>query len=204
LTLRALEHIRTHRVNSAWLQVRTENQSAYLLYRETGFVERSRRTTWVNQYNPAPPRMDDIQVAQRRGSDWQAQSEWLSQLYPPEVTWNLPFEIERFDPGLWRGLLRWMNGETQEHWAARSTETGNLLGVVSWEPQRSISDHVWIAAPQEVEERAIRALLPCVRQYLASRRRTITVNFPSGRAEPAFYDCGFIPQSTLVWMEHRF
>lgn len=203
LTLQALEHIRMHRVNAAWLQVRAENLSAYLLYRETGFVESSRRTTWVNQYNPAPPRMDDIQVTPRRGADWAEQNQWLSRLYPPEVTWNLPFNVERFDPGLWRSLLRWINGEIQEHWAARRTE-GTLLGLASWEPQHSISDYVWLAAPEDEEDQAIRALLPRVRQYLASRRRTINVNFPAGRAEPAFYDCGFIPQNTLIWMVHRF
>jgi ribosomal protein S18 acetylase RimI-like enzyme len=203
LTMRALEHVYAHRVSSAWLQVRADNVSAYQLYRETGFEERSRRTIWINQFNPPAPSQADVTVSARQWKDWPLQRAWLETNYPPETTWNLPLDINRFSPGLWSGLVRWLNGDNQEHWTAHSS-AGDLLGLASWEPQRGLTDSIWLAIAPEQDERAIRALLPAVRQNLSSNRRTITINYPAGRAEPAFYDCGFIPQATLVWMENKF
>jgi hypothetical protein len=68
---------------------------------------------------------------------------------------------------------------------------------------RLVAEQVWIATSQENEDAAIRSLVPHLRQYLVARQRTVAINYPAGRAEPAFYDCGFIPQNTLIWMEHR-
>jgi GNAT superfamily N-acetyltransferase len=203
LTLRALEHIREHHVSSAWLQVRDDNRTAIDLYLSTGFTERSRRTTWINQYNPAPLQTDEIKISERSENDWNLQRTWLTENYPPDVTWNLPFETGRFHPGFWHRILRWLNGDMQRHWAARNSLTGELLGIASWEPLRSMSDQVWIAAPPAFEDPAIRCLLPYVRQYLGSRQRSVNVNYPAGRAETAFYDAGFVPQNTLIWMEQK-
>ena len=203
LTLRALEHIREHRVSSAWLQVRQDNHSAYELYRSAGFVERSHRTTWVNQYNPPLPALDVVRVIARRRQDWDLQRGWLEEIYPPEATWNLPYQVDRFHPNFWQHLFRWLNGDIQQHWTALNNTTGEVLGIASWEPLRSVAEQVWIAAPPASEELAIRSLLPHIRQYLVSRQRTVTINYPAGRAEPAFFDCGFIPQNTLIWMEHK-
>jgi ribosomal protein S18 acetylase RimI-like enzyme len=202
LTMRALEHIREHRVSSAWLQVRMDNQNAYQLYRATGFIERSRRTTWVNQYNPPLPAEGVVRITPRRSQDWDLQRAWLEEIYPSEVTWNLPYQVDRFDPSFWRRLLRWLNGDGQQHWTALNNGTGEVLGIASWEPLRSITEQIWIAAPPRSEDMAIRSLLPYIRQYLLSRQRTVAINYPAGRAEPAFFDCGFIPQNTLIWMEH--
>jgi ribosomal protein S18 acetylase RimI-like enzyme len=203
LTLRALEHIREHRVSHAWLQVRHDNLSAYELYRSTGFVERSRRTTWVNHFNPALPASGSVRVVPRRSQDWERQRAWLDEVYPVEATWNLPFQPDRFNPNTWLRLLRWLNGDIQQHWSAVNSVTGQVLGVASWEPMRLVAEQVWIATSQENEDAAIRSLVPHLRQYLVARQRTVAINYPAGRAEPAFYDCGFIPQNTLIWMEHR-
>jgi len=203
LTQRALEHIREHGVSSAWLQVRDDNPAAHHLYRATGFVERSRRTTWVNQYNPPAPVLDGISITSRRSSDWEQQLAWLKSTYPPESTWNMPFEPERFNPGFWVQLWRWFNGEAQEHWVARRDNPSRPLGYATWEPQRALSDLIYIAAPQETEDDAIRALLPEAARFLSSRRTNLNVNYPAGRATRAFNDCGFTMLNTLIWMERR-
>jgi len=201
LTLRALQHIRDHRVGSAWLQVRDDNPPVQHLYQSTGFVERSRRTTWINQYNPpAPP---GVSVTGRRGSDWEQQYVWLKRAYPPDATWNLSFDARRFNPGFWRQLWRWLNSENQEHWAARITHSDRLLGLASWEPLRTLNDQVWLAADPENEDTALRALLPQVNRYLSPRRRPIHINYPAARSGEAFHECGYRILNTLIWMERR-
>jgi ribosomal protein S18 acetylase RimI-like enzyme len=203
LTLKALEHIRQHGVSSAWLQVREENSAAYLLYRSTGFVERSRRTTWINQHVPPPNLRDDITVTGRRYADWDQQRILLDEIYPAEVTWNLLYNPGHFNPSFWIQLWRWLNGDTQEHWVARKRGNGQPLGFATWEPLPTLNDQIWIAAKPEDEEKAIEALLPYARQQLYSRGRTININYPAGRAIGAFTNCGFTPLNTLIWMENQ-
>jgi hypothetical protein len=74
--------------------------------------------------------------------------------------------------------------------------------MASWEPARSYADHVWMALPQPEDEATLCVLLPRVRQALAPRRRTTSVNYPAGQAVNAFRECGFRLLNTLVWMEH--
>jgi GNAT superfamily N-acetyltransferase len=204
LTLRGLEHIRLHGASSAWLQVRDDNPAAYQLYLETGFVERSRRTTWVSDRGSAEtPQCSQMAVtAYRRKADWSLQKKWLHELYPQEVTWNLAFDVRRFDPGWLYSLVRWLNGDQQRHWVARPAPGGQPVGFASWEPSRSYADHIWIAAAPQNEQAAVRFLLPHVRQAMAPRRRTTSINYPSGRAVDAFRESGFRVLNTLIWMEH--
>ena len=203
LTLRALEHVQQHRVSSAWLQVREDNQAAYDLYRSTGFVERSRRTTWANQYNPPLPHLVDIDVTSRASDEWELQRSWLDQIYPAQVTWNMQYDPGRFRPSLWRQAWRWFSGENQEHWAARRRSDREVLGFASWDPQQSLYDQIWIATQPENEEVAIQALLPMALQFLSARRRTVNINYPAGRGVKAFTDCGFTVLNTLIWMENQ-
>ena len=201
LTLRALRHIRDHRVGSAWLQVRDDNPSAQRLYEATGFIERSRRTTWVNQFNPPAPQLNGVNVTGRRAGDWEQQLAWLKQTYPTEATWNMTFDAQRFSYGFWRQVWQWFNGEPHEHWVARQTNPDKLMGFASWEPSHTLSDQVWLAADPETEVSAIRALLPQVNKFLLPRRRPININYPAGHAGQAFIDCGYHILNTLIWME---
>jgi GNAT superfamily N-acetyltransferase len=203
LTLKALEHIQEHRVSSAWLQVREDNPAAYQLYRSTGFVERSRRTTWVNHSNPPPVHLEDVSITGRHHEDWDLQRAWLNQIYPTQVTWNMQYNPARFNPNFWLQMWRWFNGETQEHWVARRRSNGEALGFATWEPLPTLNDQLWIAARPEDEETAIQALLPPARQFLFSRRRTVNINYPAGRAVKAFNDSGFTALNTLIWMEKQ-
>lgn len=200
LTETAINHLRERGVENTWLQVRDDNPVAQRLYLSLGFVERARRATWVSKGTPSPQSVlpAGVSVHRRRGQDWDLQANWLNETYPTEVAWNLPLNITRLSPNPLGRFMRWLNGEKQEHWVARYR--GRSIGFVSWEPMRSASDALWLAAPAEHEEQAILALLPYARYMLAGRGRHLSVNYPAGRAVEAFQAANFTNHQTLVWM----
>ena len=207
LTERALTHIREHRVPTAWLQVRDDNMAAYRLYAAVGFIERSRRSTWMAAPNPQCELPPGVQVTPRHAEDWEQQLRWLNEIYPLDTTWNMSYDPKRFRPSWVNQLWQWLNGEVQAHWSARKGGNGSgpakLLGLASWEPIRGYSDLLWVSAPPSTEDEALQALLPYAQQVLGRQRRPLSVNYPYGRGVSAFLDCGFTLQNTLVWMEYR-
>ena len=201
LTATALETIRSRRSPTAWLQVRQDNPYALKLYQSEGFIERARRNTW--QLMPGgsteqPQKLRGVAVSKRIAGDWEKQKAWLNENYPPEVAWNLPFNANSLRPSLWVDFIRFITGESTNHWAAH--RNGQLLGTLSFEPTPSSSDNLWLAAPLEKEEEAIFCLMPEARYDLAPHR-TLTLNYPAGRAEEAFISAGFKLHQTLIWME---
>ncbi|MBE0699740.1 MAG: GNAT family N-acetyltransferase, partial [Anaerolineaceae bacterium] len=180
LTQTALDHLRQRGIDSAWLQVRDDNPAAYDLYRSLGFTERARRTTWLA--STTPPYLlrhltDGITIHPRHSEDWRQQSAWLRQVYPSEVSWNLPLHPARFSPGLWNRILSFIRGEEQEHWTAR--RGSDPIGFLTWEPLRTSTDLLWLAAPVQEEELAILSLLPYAREALSYRRRPLSINYPA-------------------------
>ena len=165
LTQTALDHLRQRGIDSAWLQVRDDNPGAYDLYRSLGFVERARRTTWLaspqplllrhfpRDYHP-PPAQRGLAAAVCLAAPG----------ISAEVAWNLPLHPSRFSPGLWNRLLSFLRGEEQEHWTAR--RGSDPIGFLTWEPVRTSTDLLWLAAPVQEEEQAILSLLPYARETL--------------------------------------
>jgi ribosomal protein S18 acetylase RimI-like enzyme len=201
LTQRALEHIREHGVPSAWLQVRDDNPAAHQLYLSLGFKERARRTTWLTIDPPTPiPRCPaDITLAPRHSQDWLLQEEWLKNIYPQELAWNLNFDRQHFSPSLWRDFLNWINNVQIRHWTAH--RDNQLTGTISWEPSLMFADHLWLTTHNFKDENTLIALLSRARAELKHNRRMLQVNFPAGCAEDAFWKSGFAPHVTLIWME---
>lgn len=200
LTQTAIDHLRERRVHTAWLQVRDDNPVAYHLYRSLGFVEQARRSAWQSS---GVPRMHHalshgISIRRRSMQDWDQHSEWLREVYPPELSWNMPINIGSFSPAPLRLLMRWLRGESQEHWAAWRGEYP--IGFVSWEPMRASSDPLWLATQPEYEDEAIFSLLPYARAMLAGKGKPLSVNYPAGRGDEAFRQAGFVNFQTLVWM----
>jgi ribosomal protein S18 acetylase RimI-like enzyme len=201
LTQAALDNLRLRGVKTAWLQVRDDNPVAYGLYLSLGFVERARRTTWQGNTSAPPlPRQSPggISIHPRRAEDWSLQANWLRQVYPPEVAWNLPLHPARFHPGLWNRLYVFLRGEGQKHWVARRGSAP--IGFLTWEPTRTAADNLWLAAPKQEEEQAIGALLPYARETLYRHRRLLSLNYPAERGREAFLRSGFTPYQTLIWM----
>ena len=202
LTQAALEYARNRGAAACWLQVRDDNPGAIQLYRSTGFTERARRTSWQwKPYMGVPPNKGPaVSVSHRHSGDWMRQLNWLMRVYPGEVRWNLPFDPNRLNPGIWNQLLDLIRGNGVKHWAAR--KDGELIGIVTREPSRLFADTLWIAVHPSHEDLAIRALLPYARQALHSNR-ALMANYPAGQASEAFYRAGFMPHNTLIWMETR-
>ena len=200
LTQTALDHLRQRGIENAWLQVRDDNPGAYHLYRSLGFIDRARRTTWqVNSFSPlVRPIPDGIQIQGRSVQDWELQSAWLHEIYPPEVSWNLPINFSRLSPDFLGYFLRWLRSERIEHWVARQNDAP--VSFASWEPMRGSSDMLWLATKPENEAWAILPLLLYARSVLAGSGRALSVNYPAGRAEIAFQRAGFSNHQTLIWM----
>jgi ribosomal protein S18 acetylase RimI-like enzyme len=204
LTEKALEHIQEQNVPAAWLQVRADNEAAYNLYRQLGFVERARRSTWQSSTNSTftlPPTSSALQITNRTSSDWSLQQNWLQENYPPAVSWNLPIQIQYLGPGVVPWLQRFFTGHPVQHWAAR--RSGKLVGTVTWEQSPLYIDHLWLATAQQDEEEAVQALLMHARKRLQYRRQ-LSVNYPADRATSAFERSGFQLHNTLAWMVVEF
>ncbi len=200
LTDRAIEHVRLHKGNAIYLQVREENTVAQSLYLSHGFEETTRRTQWVFRSGHELLNSSDgtIKVASRKKADWAQQKDWLSALYPAELAWNFPVQIELLEPSLFNSLNNFLNGIMQRSWSAY--ENQRLIGVATFVRRGEPLDHIWLGTSPAWEERAIAALLPEVqRQVLAPHK--LTLNYPNGRAEGAFQAAGMVKLNTLIWMK---
>lgn len=203
LTQQAVNHARDHGAAAAWLQVRDDNHEAEMLYHSLGFQERARRTNWTFEPagQPTLPQPQNVTIHRRTTNDWHLQRRWLQEIYPAEIGWNLPFQIDRLRPGFWRRMMQWMNGERMEHWSASRGE--HFLGAAAWEPGNVITDVIWLATNPLDEDLAAQALLTHARRILPNRR-PVTVNFPAGIAVNGFKAAGFRATNTLIWMEIAF
>lgn len=199
LTQRAIAHVREHGGRKIHLQVRSDNPSAIHIYRELGFEETARRTTWIwnPEGKPVAVTGGKIQVAKRRNEEWSEQKEWLRRIYPWSLTWNLPFNMERIKPGFWHLLEILLEGGSLKGWSAH--QGGNDIGTAVWESGPSGSDYVWIGTEPEREDDAISALLPYVLRNINQPQR-INVNYPAGQARDAFIRSGLKEELTLIWM----
>jgi ribosomal protein S18 acetylase RimI-like enzyme len=209
LTAKALEHARQRGIKATWLHVREENEPAIKLYRSLGFWERARRTTWIcdskaSQLHGEPARPVDqsasiprLSVGVRRPQDWNDQQNWLRQLYPAEVTWHLSLKAAWLRPGLKGFLYRTFNDINLQQWSAwRGNE---LLGVLAWNSSHSYADNIWLAADEEHEEEAAKALL-CYARGQLSPKRPLSLDYPAAHAQQAIRGAGFYDHQTLIWM----
>lgn len=201
LTNAALQKSRQRWAQAVWLQVQDDNPTAANLYASLGFEPRVRRTTW----NVKPKMMQGeapagANVTSRKSRHWPRQRTWLEQNYPQEVRWNLSLKIPALRPGLWGMAHRFFNETYIRQWAV---QRGNrLLGALTWQASRSHADRLWLAAPPESEDAALKSLLPFIRreQYL---HRSVSLNYPAGRAVESLQAAGFESKNTLLWMEAK-
>jgi ribosomal protein S18 acetylase RimI-like enzyme len=207
LTSAAIQHARRRGAQEVWLHVREENLAAKSLYLSLNFIERARRTSWEistiatletsGETSPVPDRGSLVRPA---AEHWHLQREWLLETYPPELTWHLPFKLHNLRPDVWGSLYRFFSGAQVRLWGAVRGRT--LLGVLAWQPQPSHADHLWLAAPPQLEEQAVEVLMPALRRGLPGRRRMV-LDYPGGRAGFALEQAGFHRQQTLIWMQLR-
>lgn len=199
LTERAIAHVKEHHGDRIHLQVREDNPSAIHIYEELGFRETARRTTWIRLKNKSLPELPigEIQVVKRKSIDWPLQKEWLRRIYPWELTWNLPFSMEKIKPGFWNWMDIFINGGNIRAWSAYQGQ--ELIGTAVWDSGPAGTDYVWLGPSPRWEEEALDALLPVIIRNVSQPQR-ISINYPAGRGVGAFYRAGISVEHTLIWM----
>ncbi len=200
LTDRAIAHVQAHQGRRIYLQVRADNNIAQHIYRSSGFEDFSCRTTWVfSEHRRIGKAVSSgTKVTRRNRADWPQQKEWLNQTYPSEISWNLPFSLDRLKPDLFNNLKNFLNGFSTRTWSARQDD--RLIGVATWESGFTGSDYVWLATSPAWEDDAIRSLIPVITTRVF-RPQKLMINYPVARGSAAFSECGMRELNTLVWMK---
>lgn len=201
MTLAALEEIKREKVYQIWLQVNVKNPAAIALYESTGFQEQLRRTTWHSSHGRTQEKLPaGLRITARHWGDWPMQRQWLREIYPSEVRWHLPINMNLLSSGMAGTFNRLLDDRRLRQWSARAD--GELIGVITWQSSSLQADWLWLAPAPEYEEMALQTLLSFTRQTL-SMTRTLAVNYPSGRFPDAFNKAGFEGHETLIWMRRQ-
>ncbi len=199
LTDKAIEHVLHHKGNSIYLQVRSENTVAQQLYLSHGFEEINRRTQWIfrpDQNRKVTPAVG-VKVTSRKKAEWEQQRDWLKSLYPPELAWNFPIQVEKMEPSLFHGVENFLNGIFERTWSAH--QDGKLIGTATLVQRGEPNDHIWLATTPVWEDIVIKTLLPTIQKQVLVPRK-LTVNYPAGRKEETFRSVGMVESNTLIWM----
>ncbi len=199
LTSAALERARAKHAQAIWLHVRDDNPGAIQLYRELGFVERARRTTWQVSTGimPVDQTFADIQIAQPSARDWPVQATWLARAYPAELDWYHSQNWKILRPGLINAIYRLMIDINVQQWSAY--RAGKPMGVLGTQRALGRPDLIWAALPPRAEPEVVSALLRYgLRTYWQSR--SLAFEYPAGVMDEAIRAAGFVPQRTLAWM----
>jgi ribosomal protein S18 acetylase RimI-like enzyme len=199
LTEAAIEMIRKRRVTTSWLQVRDDNQAAIHLYESFGFSAKARRTVWHSRPGLVETNLPEgHKITNRRRMEWGKQKEALKQLYPSTVRWNLSLDIELFSPGVIGSVWRGFSEYKTRQWSLR--RNGGWAASLCYQSSRMQADWLWLAAPHDNRDAAIRALLPHARKVLGTRRK-LALNYPAGEDREALESVGFHAHQTLMWMQ---
>ena len=196
LTEAAMRRAREKQATSIWLHVRADNQGALTLYRDMGFHERARRTSWQSAPGTALP--GSLHIQERPGRDWPMQRLWLERAYPADLSWYGQQNWDIFQPGIFSGIYRFMADINTTQWSIY--RAGKLEGVLACIQAFGRPDHLWAAFPERPDLDAITNLLLHARRAL-THSRSVTMEYPAGLADEAIAASGFSAQRTLVWME---
>ena len=198
LTSQAITFCRQRGISEVWLHVREENDPAVNLYRALNFNERARRTTWHSQSDYARGEAPaGLSLGKRHKEDWNLQRQWLSQNYPPEVTWHLQFNINTLKPGLAGTLARLFSETYLQQWAVQRDR--RLEAAVAWQASSTFANILWLAAPPQVKDETVQALLQYARRQVPSHR-PLSLDYPARQSSEAIQSAGFKAYQTLIWM----
>ena len=197
VTERAIDHAREHKADELWLHVRDDNPDALDLYSDLGFRERARRTTWQATGDPTlVPASNGFNIFPRPASSWPRQREWMHRLHPDELGWYRNWNFNTLAPGLWNWLYLFFVDLNLRQWAAFRGD--RLQAVLSWTPNGSRHEPLWLALGPDSAPEAATSLLVHARTELG--RRKLQLDHPVGPADVAIRAAGFVPQRTLIWM----
>ncbi len=197
LAERAMQHARERKADELWLHVRDDNPDALDLYSDLGFRERARRTSWLSSSDPIPNfATRAITIVPRHARFWPRQRAWLENLHPDELGWYRSWNFNALAPGLWNWLyLLFIDMNLRQWTALRGDE---LQAVLSWTPNGSRHEPLWLALGPESPPEAATSLLVHARGELG--RRKFVLEHPVGTVDESIRAAGFLPQRTLIWM----
>jgi ribosomal protein S18 acetylase RimI-like enzyme len=202
LTETALKHAQEHGASTVWLQVRDDNPSAIHIYVTNGFKECMRRTSWYSGPNRLEqPTAAGVKVGNRQTRHWVLQREWLTYIYPTDLSWHLPFDWNLFRVDVWGKIYRAFSLESLHHFSVE--RNGVLKGVVSWRHSNGYTDTIWLAVPEQIDGEATLVLLLNARTAIR-KEQPLSLNFPSDVAVNVLREAGFYAHQTLIWMEYKF
>jgi ribosomal protein S18 acetylase RimI-like enzyme len=202
LTTTTLTHLSQQGVQTVWLQVRENNDSAVNLYKSFGFQEFSRRATWVKSTGIGDDlgnKTREITIEKRKAKHWLQHAQLLHRTYPQDVAWNLSLHIREFAPGIFPSVKSaFLHTELQHFIAKRNNQ---VIGFATWQSRNLFSDSVWLAMYADHEGEATTPLLENLEKALRNKHRPITINYPANRNNEAFEASGYSLLNTLVWMK---
>ena len=193
---RAMHHARERGAHELWLNVRDDNPDALDLYNDLGFREHSRRTQWTVSDGPIPAAADQFQVAPRHARQWPSQQAWLARDHPEELAWYRAWNFNGLAPGIWNWLYFLFVDMNLRQWSASRGD--QLHAVLSWTPDGSRREPLWLALGPDSAPAAATSLLVHARRELGRRR--FLLDHPAGRADDSIRAAGFVAQRTLIWM----
>ena len=197
LTERAMGHAREHHADELWLHARDDNPDALDLYTDLGFRERARRTSWLSTNDPVPPpAAGELVITPRHPADWPRQRDWLARLHPDELAWYRSWDFKSLAPGLWNWLYLLFVDMNLRQWSASRGD--ELQAVLSWTPNGSRYEPLWLALEPESAPEAATQLLVHARSELGKRK--FVIEHPAGPADESIRAAGFRAERTLVWM----
>lgn len=206
LTSHALRFILRNPETEIWLQVRSDNEPAILLYQKLGFKFVHAINQW--KHAPAPSylfhherNLDPLfQVTDRRIRDWPNQLRWLNINYPQNTRWYQNVNFAAFSPWAWINPACWPAMIYLQH--SSLWYKNQLAGVLTWQQTEGGNDQLWLALPQSSDEDVVAETLltEVIDQFKPSRQ--FQLEFPSGHAETGIRNAGFVLSRSLDWMRY--
>lgn len=198
LTERAMQQARAKHAAAIWLHVREDNPGAITLYKNLGFEEIARRTSWYAGIERSLSESETgISLVPRHPRFWPRQLDWLQRLYPETLSWYHSWNLQALRPGFWNSLYLFFIDAQIKQWAAVRGE--ELLATVSWMPQAGRPASLYAAVGGRAEEEALTRLLIHAWHALA-HYSGLSLDFPAGEMTEAIRAAGFQPRRTLLWM----
>lgn len=196
VTEQAIAHARQRGVHELWLNVRDDNPDAIDLYTDLGFREHSRRTQWQSVDSLPSFDANEFQIVPRHPRFWPVQQAWLERNHPSELAWYRAWNFKGLAPGLWNWLYVLFVDMNLQQWAA--LRGGALQAVLSWTPNGSRYEPLWLALGADSAPEAATHLLVHARSELGQRQ--FVLDHPAGPVDEAIRAAGFQPLRTLIWM----
>jgi ribosomal protein S18 acetylase RimI-like enzyme len=198
LTERSMKQAYDRNATAVWLHVREDNPGAIKLYEDLGFREIARRTAWY----ATPDRFilipqTDVQIVARHPRFWPLQQEWISRIYPDDLSWYHAWNFNPLRPGIWNWFYMMFVDFNIKQWAA--VRNDRLLATLTWMPQGGRSESLYGATTQSVDGDALTQLLLHARRAL-SNQSSLSLDYPAGELTESIQAAGFKARRTLLWM----